>query len=540
MSDDDDGGLFLGPNVHNCQREDGGAEEESGLRDVQVSNPWTIAKVNAPIRSRLNPAASARLLTPARQKGDVGYESENPSNATLPVEQAFPSPDRTHRDDSSIGKESSSPERFPYPLKARKSCAATKATSPSQPSNHERYGPGALDTWVQKSLPSSDSFASPNARGVVNSSSLPSATASDQAGGEALSTHPQTGNTRPRDFVSARTLPTGTPVSEIPSMPQRPTRKARAKRQAQTGAGINKPFISPVNDLQKVWFDVGPTAGRRGRSPQKGHSQSSPSGDRSLPIGSDDIGEVEAELVHPDLAMTLEYEARKADAIQKRRTYLRQLSMSEKQLGLLPSPQATATAKSTSSPHTNRYNKAVAALDPDGAEVPDNAASSDQASVFEAGDPRAYLLRLQRRLQTPGRDHSISPSRARSGTSSRRRKTAMLPLESISDSNTTRDLELPLPSKAVNSTTMGKNVQEARSVDEYVKSGTISNGLKEAKAIEVARAWEVEIATLIREQYKRHVETGEQWALKIELWPILQAHSAAQDAGNEQDNRETE
>ena len=546
VSDDDDGNLFVGPNVHHSQREDRGPDEESELRDVQVSNPWTIAKVNAPINSRRNPGASARLLTPARQKGDVGSELENPSNTTLPAERALPSPDRTHRDDSSTGKDSSSPERFPYPLTARKSRAATstaRAISPFQTSKHDRYGRGALDTWVQKSLPSSDLFLSPNAGGGINSRSSPSAAPNEQADGEALSIDPRTGNIRPRDFVSARALPTGTPLSEIPSMHQKPAGKPVAKKRAQKGNGINKPFISPVNDPQKVWFDMGPGSGRRGRSPQKGSSHSSRNCDRSLPLASDDIESAEEagrEPVHPDLAMALEYEVRKADMVKERRAHLRQQATGVKQLGFSPSTQSSATGKTTNSPHTNRYNKAVTALNLDDAAAPDGAASSNQASAFEAGDPRAYLLRIQRRSQTPGRDQSISPSRARSGTSSRRRKTALLPLETISDSNKTRDLELPLPSEAVNLTTIGRYIQEAKSVDEYVRSGKISKGLKDAKTMDVVRGWEVEIATLIETQYKRCVETGEQWAPKIELWPILQAHAALQDVCNESNGMDVE
>lgn len=457
--------------------------------------------------------------------------------------RALPSPDRTPRDESSTRNISSSPERFPYPLTARKRRAQTPTagtTSSSLPSNCDGYSHGALDTWVRKSVPQPNSSASLDTRREVDSSAYPPTAPTSEADNGSLFIDAQTGNTRPRDFVSARTLPMGTPLSEIPSVPQRPARGSGPKKQAKKGTGINKPFISPVNDPHKVWFDVDPTSGRHDRSPQKRYQQSSPDHEQIPALaddGTDHASESQTQRVHPDLAMTLDYEARKADAIKNRKAYLRQQILGEKQTGLSPSSGPSSTASNGASPHTNRYNKATAALDSpsNDATGSHNTTSPGMVSAFEAGDPRGYLLRLQRRSQTPGgrRDCSISPSRARSGTSSRRRKTAMLPLENIDESCTTRDLELPLSSEVMDLTKINKNMGKVAEVDKYVTSGKVTCGFEEAKNINTVRGWEDKILTLIGKGYKRYVETGEQWELKIELWPILQNHLASQDADND-------
>ena len=543
---DDDSDLFVRSHHHDSLREACIGEEDSELRDVQVSNSWTIAKVNAPIQRSARAVANAQMLTPARQKGDVENGQDHSPNETLPMPRALPSPDRTPRDDFSTRNRSSSPEHFPYPLTARKRRAQTSrtgTTSPSQPSNRDRYSHGALDTWVQRSLPHPNLSSSLDTTGDLMSNPYRPTAPTSEADNESVFIDPQAGNTRPRDFVPARTLPIGTPLSEIPSVNGRPAQRSGSKKQLKKGTGNNKPFISPVNDPHKAWFDVDPTSGRRGRSPQKRHQQSSPDHEQNQAAadnGIDSAREAQTRHVDLDLAMTLDYEARKAEAIKHRKAYLRQQELREQQMGLSPSPRPFFTASNGTSPHTNRYNKAAAALKSPSNDTaaPASSASPDQVSVFEAGDPRGYLLHMQRRSQTPvaSSDCSISPSRARSGTSSRRRKTAMLPLETTDESRTTRDLELLLSSQVMDLTKIEENMETMTGVDKYVKSGKVVCGFEEAKNIKIVRGWEDKLSTLIGKGYKRYVETGEQWELKIELWPILQNHLASEDAGNDTDD----
>lgn len=521
--------------------------EESELRSAQVSNPWTIAKVNTSLHKMPNQSMNSQQLTPARQKGDLENIVEYQSNTTLPVARALPSPERTQTGDSSGKNQSSSPEYFPYPLTARRPPARNadaRSSSPVQSPRREHSGTGTsnLDTWVQRShvhLQSPSSTIIDESCPMSSSSDIPST----QAYNETLSTRPQDDNTRPYDFVSARTLPTGTPLTKITSLPQRRPRRSGGKSQGQQGAGIKKPFVSPVNDPQKVWFEVGPSSGRGRRSPQKRNIQNK-NMDQGLFLGSNDIEPVADANVDQDdralgqdgLAATLDYETRKADAIHQRKVFLRQQAMSEKQLGILHS--SANLSASSNSPHTNRYNKAVAALSDEDASLSRQTNLPEDSSLFEPGNPIAYLLRLQSRSQMSStrseRERSISPSRARSGTSARRRKTAMLPLESISEGSSTRDLEILVPSLDLQN--IKRNIKSKNGVDGYVRSGKIVDGLRTSRSIDIVRGWEDELRLLMDRLYKVHAELGEQLPHKVEVWTALLEHFGAHGGGTNDDS----
>ena len=105
----------------------------------------------------------------------------------------------------------------------------------------------------------------------------------------------------------------------------------------------------------------------------------------------------------------------------------------------------------------------------------------------------------------------------------------MLPLETIDESCTTRDLALPLSSEVINLTKIAKNMDRIAKIDKYVDSGKVICGFEEVKSIRTVRDWEDKISTWIGKTYERYVETGEQREPKIELWPILQNHLASRD-----------
>ncbi|KAF1997628.1 hypothetical protein P154DRAFT_524672 [Amniculicola lignicola CBS 123094] len=52
-------------------------EEEEGRRDIEVSNPWTIAKMNAPIKPKKSTGVS-QLMTPAKSQRDISMHSSSP------------------------------------------------------------------------------------------------------------------------------------------------------------------------------------------------------------------------------------------------------------------------------------------------------------------------------------------------------------------------------------------------------------------------------------------------------------------------------
>ena len=157
-SEDDGDNLFVSPPQYRTGQEFPDPGDDAELRDVRASNPWTIAKVNAPIRRNATTVAQAILPTPARQSGDMTDRSSSPSLRLDRDAPALPSPGRTQTEASSTENLSSSPERFPYPLTARKPRSGhqtARAKSPVDSSNRERYSHGALDTWVQRSSPTS-------------------------------------------------------------------------------------------------------------------------------------------------------------------------------------------------------------------------------------------------------------------------------------------------------------------------------------------------------------------------------------------------
>lgn len=541
-SDEDDNDLMNPQEKRENRQGPRDCDEESELQNVQVSNPWTIAKVNAPLRQTPNRPGHVQQCTPLSQRGDValfhqmgdsGNVVKQSANAALVKAPALPSPERTQTEFSDTEKQSSSPAYFPYPLTARRPRVATESTSSGQSSSPERTNSArGLVKWFQRTIPDTNSSPSTVVDSSVDPRSLPNGSMTKH---ESLRKEPHVDDANPRDFVSARTLPTGTPLSEIPSMPQRQTRRGGTKRPTRQGTGINKPFVSPVNDPQKVWFEMGPKSNRGGRSPPK-RGPSSQNTDQSLFLGNDDIEVVAAaqeqhgpqELRHDELAVTLDYESRKADAIRKRKTYLQLQGMSENRPGKPQSLSFSDMGAVTQSPHSNRYNKAVAELSAKSTSVTGHDDSLEPSPIFEPGDARGYLLRLQRRSQTSGtrseRDRSISPSRARSGTSSRRRKTAMLPLETISEDSATRDLELLLQASAVELGKIQRGLNIDIDVDEYIGTGKITGGLQQGKTIGVVRGWEDELRLLAKNYIQTNSGSEGQPPLRFELWTMLQEH----------------
>ena len=68
-----------------CLQEDAPAEmeEEEGRRDVSISNPWTIARMNAPVKSK-KPISNNQLPSPAKSQGDTSPARPSPATTTTP------------------------------------------------------------------------------------------------------------------------------------------------------------------------------------------------------------------------------------------------------------------------------------------------------------------------------------------------------------------------------------------------------------------------------------------------------------------------
>lgn len=483
------------------------------LRDVNVSNPWAFAKLNAAMRPS---GRKKQLHTPGRQDGDVG-RSTDPSSDDLPrhVESSLLKKPSPCFDQARSSPEAAypTPSPFPFPQKARgkrrADDASLEALETPAPSNRERYKRGALDTWVQKSLCGYDEL-----------NDFPDAFQEDQGPPDLP---------YPRDFVSARSLPPGgTPLSEIPDASQRPRRNP-APRKQQRG-NIDKPFISPVNDPSRVWFDIG------GTFSQKRHQKPSPNKDHqdkaaapTLILPDDEIEDDESVTsasaqrslppMHPDLAITLDYEARKQKAVEAHKKVLREQAAAARlaRKALADAPNPLHPQHATTSPHKNRQAKAIAALHtPDSPSTAAPSLGVEEISAFEPSDPRAYLLRIhQQGEQAPGSLRGKS----------RRQKTSMLPLENVKEENFIGDLTLVVDD--VNVGDVEEDMQESGVWDNYVKRGEEGDAFGSVGAVsaEEIKSWDKKLRDLLRGMYAEEGE-GESVDLDVDLSKILQAHAA--------------
>ena len=382
-----------------------GMEGDEHLRDVEVSNPWAFANLNAAMRSS---GHTKQLHTPGRQLGDAG-DSTDLSSDDFPQQADPPSLRKPspHVDQARSSPETPypTPSPFPIPLKARgkrrAENAGVNAMSSAARFGKEHHKRGALDTWVQKSLDDCDEL-----EGSFNAFQ----------GDQACPDLPYS-----CDFISAKSLPLGgTPLSEIPDVSQQTRRKPLPQKQQQ--GNIDRPFVPPVRDLNHVWFDIGENPSQRGaRKPRQNNDHQSIAKAPPLILRDDQIEDDEADRslspIHPDLAITLDYEARKQAASEAHRTVLRQqaatASKAQQHVPDALHPQHTTTTPS-SSPHKNRQAKAIAALHHASTEP-----SPEETTDLDPSDPRAYLLRTHHQ-QTPDSQPRGKP---------RRQKTSMLPFE---------------------------------------------------------------------------------------------------------------
>jgi len=450
-SDDEDDGQAL-PNERYKQSAPAlstNTEEEDSLRDVSISNPWAIAKFNAVARRpmlRESPSSKVKINrqvpTPRRQAGDV----RDPSSDDIvddpdTVLQDRAAPGHSHAAASVVSP--TSPEPFPYPLKARAGRPDTVANI--QQVHREN---NVLDAWI----PPSRNFHGQESQSL---------TSDDFPRDSTDPIHPQ----HHQAFVSARTLPLGTPLSEIPGVSQKHRRNPTPRKQQ---GNISKPFISPVNDPERVWFETGepPPWKRHRKKESQTYNQDNTPASLSL---RDDQSESSAPSIsasarpmHPDLAITLDYEARKQKAGQAYRERLRQESIIEKMR------QRSAGSKEArltiSSPHKNRRQKAIAALHSPNTNIVAKTAAAGSANMFEAGDPRGYLIRtLQHEKDNPHHSNDETEPRV-----SKRRKTALLPLETVREKDCVRELVQNLN---ITPETIRKDADTVAAWNEYITTG---------------------------------------------------------------------
>ena len=460
--------------------------DEDTLRNVEVSNPWILAKLNAAFRppGQVRSAAerNGQLPTPGRQLGDADTSTD-------------PSLNNFSQDPGPSPIASSSPSPFPFPLKARGKRQGDDSRAKPQASGREGRGNGALDNWVQRTL-----HSSADAPSIATDSGV------SDLGMER--DHPQ----HQRNFVSARSLPTGTPLT--PETSQRPKRRFGSRKQQQ--GALHKPTIAPVNDPGRVWFDNAENPPKT----QHVHTrprENSPYSPTALTFNLRDSEDEEPAIpippgrnMHPDLAFTLDYEARKQEAMDRHRQGLRQqAAAARKEARTLADASPTITP--TNFPHKNRQAKAIAAL-----HTSRNPVTEGDPVTFAAGDPRAYLLRVQHSEQEAGAQASKS----------KRRKTTMLPFETLQQEAYIGDLVLPLKTEGLN---LRPQVLSGALYDEYIDKGKEVEAFLDATAEQV-EAWEQRLKEMVKALYRIEGMAPEEdmdGELDVDLKSLIGPHGVA-------------
>ena len=476
-------------------------EEGESLRDVRVSNPWTFAKINTSVH-RPNKGGKDdtrierqdQLLTPRRQFDEIDQIG---SPQVLETQQSvhssrchLPTPMRSQLDRSPrAASQSSSPDSYPFPLKAWAGSSKDRAPKAFKIANRVRNEVRLLDKCIQRSPDDqSVSFVSKDNHMLENSG---------------------------RDFVSARMLPMGTPSAAMHEASTSPTRSLVPRDRHPANA--NRPFVSPISNHEPSLFRT-ESKQQSLRAYLEGTKGSTGTTTTTAPISVQNEDEdivfrsVREESMHPDLARTMDYEARKIAAVKQWKANQRQQAAVIQPLG---EQRVVAPSSPTTSPHRNRYKKAVAALQPS----EDSSMATNVVPAFLPGDPRAYLIRAQQREASAGPDEISSRLR-------KRRKTSCLPLETVQEENIARDLILPVDTKGLDFQLCIPTTNIAgRFCDEYISSGIIAPGFS-ATGLSVGHVhkWEDKIKELIKTSFRKVNDVPD---VQIDIWSTLQDHIAA-------------
>lgn len=178
---------------------------EEALRDPSVSNPWTFAKINTPIRRQdACRRVNNQLLTPGYQSGEldeiIGRQVHVANQSLKPKRHGLPTPQRTHTQHGFATFHSSSPES--YPFTADSSRINAQVTNLSDPflGQYASHGVGRLDSWVQRPPDNDPALLQSSGVDGFNQS------------------NPENLGRDARDFISARTMLIASPRTAFPQM----------------------------------------------------------------------------------------------------------------------------------------------------------------------------------------------------------------------------------------------------------------------------------------------------------------------------------
>ena len=488
-------------------------DSDAAINDINTINPWAIAKFNACLRQPggqrsddIETSVTGQLPTPGRQCGDISISLIPSSDEAQYIQDhqtaSLRTPERSDRQPF-VDPDSASPPPFPFPQRARSKRLTGEVSTIRGSDDRKINGNGALDNWVKRSqLTSADSssFEANLHRHTSHEQQMP----------------------RFNDFVSARTLPKGTVLSDIPDISQISRRKQGARKQKIDA--LKKSFVSPVNDPGRVWFKTGEHQPKRQQ--QHLHPSNASSNTReatAFNLRDDESGLAETQnepskTIHPDLAITLDYEARKLKAAKDYRSNERQQALETQRalrLAAQPTRNTLTTPPPSSSPHQNRYLKAIAALQP---AIKDPNSITRTPHSFKPNDPRAFLVHEQAREET------ANPK----SRTSKRARTSLLPLETTREKDSVREVSLSLSLKEED---IEEHMLKVAMHDTYITRVDLTKGLSQPSAKNI-EAWQTRLKMLVAGLYAREGTSRiqlDEGGMRIDLTSAFAEHARFED-----------
>ena len=454
-------------------------DEECVSNNVRHFNPWTIAKMNAPV-VRIQPVTQTKtsedalcheqLLTPDRNRAEeTVYSSPRP-----PLSRNSPN-----------GLLTGTPPTLPSPASTVR--ATEGLSSPSAM-------PFSTSPWTK--------------RNYLADVPCPADLQDNGNGHNFTGRQPRLDTVVRNDFIPARSLPMGTPLANIPDVTERPCNLSQRKQQGyqQQQRKLRKPFVPSMQRSDSVWCGIGPI-----QQPRQVHNgscyqemcaesvnEANVRTDSNMALGAS---------MHPDLAATLDFESRKLAAMHGRKAQLHQQTLDTviSRIDGQHIPRPTVP----NSPHKNRYTKAIAALGLSEKPV------DPQQAVFTKGDPRSSLVQAIHEGMVEGHHDSIVGNHKL-----KRQKTAHLPFESVPIGQAVHDLVMTIDTPV---STVAREAKRLTSYDEYIKYGQAGDGLK--CTIADAVLWNGALRKMLEESFRK--DEGSMEDIDIDLWTILQAHYAS-------------
>ena len=412
---------------------DGDEDVGEQLRgDITVSNPFTIAKLNAAMRhSSSHFTHTTQSKTPSRVQSHNENQIMHSPHTVSPITPNTPY-QRRQTQPVKAGKRPESPTFFPFPEQRREKAVTAHSMAQIESAPIQlATATSAIDSRLHNEL--------------------------------------------------------GTPLARIPSS----TRKMGSKPRHNTATTdtLRRPFVPPSQNLLDVsFFSSSPTPTSRHKPKKK---QSNDLAELNI---REDTTLGPQDHVHPDLAMTMEYEARKQKAMQS----YKQQEKERRRLALSKNPKQTTLAirgdegsgmpsPPSSSPYRNRYLSAKAALQPRSDE-PTNPIS-DTISTLSPSDPRTYLINTSR-IET----HGVPLSKK----SSRTHGTTLLPFETTEKVDMIHQLRLSL-STSIDQ--MDDHVRESYGIDDYITTGKDNEAFTDVDS-KIISAWQARLEGLVLQTFQ--------------------------------------